>query len=99
MSIIQSFREMSPDALGKIAQGGLNDFAREVIQEFINDALENEIEDFLERASRKRMQFNSEDSALIVLARVCEDHNNNAKPLKYLPELSEEEKERIGFKI
>ena len=53
MSIIQSFREMSLDALGKIVQGGLEDFAREVIQGSINDALENETEDFLEKASAR----------------------------------------------
>ncbi len=51
----------------------------------------------IKRAARKRMQFNSEDSALIVLSRACEGHNSNAKQLNYLSELSEEKK--AGFKI
>ena len=63
-----------------------------------SNAIES-VNSVIKRASRKRLKFNSEDSALIVLVRVCEGHSNNAKPLKYLSELSEEEKERIRFKI
>ena len=65
---------------------------------YTSNAIES-LNSVIKRASRKRIQFNSEGSALIVLVRVCEGHNNNAKQLNYLSELSEEEKERIGFKI
>lgn len=44
------------------------------------------------RKTKARMQYNSEDSALIVLAKVYEDHNRDARPARFILELSEEEK-------
>ncbi len=38
-----------------------------------------------------------ENSALIVLAKVYEDHNLAARPARFMLELSEEEKEAMGF--
>lgn len=49
------------------------------------------------RKTRARIQYNSEDSALIVLAKVYEDYNRNARPAKFMIELSEEEKDSMGF--
>lgn len=49
------------------------------------------------RKTRARIQYNSEDSALIVLAKVFEDYNRNARPAKFMLELSEEERETMGF--
>lgn len=44
-----------------------------------------------------RIQYNSEDSALIVLAKVYEDYNRNAMPARFMLEMSEEEKKETGF--
>ena len=49
------------------------------------------------RKARARIQYNSEDSALIVLAKIYEDYNRNARPARLMLELSEEEKESMGF--
>ncbi len=49
------------------------------------------------RKTRARIQYNSEDSALIVLAKVYEDYNQDARPAKFMLELSEEEKQSMGF--
>ena len=44
-----------------------------------------------------RIQYNSEDSAPIVLAKVYEDYNRNARPARFMLEMSEEEKKEMGF--
>ena len=49
------------------------------------------------RKTRARIQYNSEDSALIVLAKIYEDYNLAARPARFMLELSEEEKEAMGF--
>lgn len=49
------------------------------------------------RKTRARIQYNSEDSALIVLTKVFEDYNRSAKPARFMPELSEEERAMMGF--
>ena len=49
------------------------------------------------RKTRARIQYNSEDSALIVLAKVYEDYNRNARPARFMLEMSEEEKKEMGF--
>ena len=49
------------------------------------------------RKTRARIQYNSEDSALIVLAKVYEDYNRNARPARFMLGLSEEEKLSMGF--
>ena len=49
------------------------------------------------RKTRVRIQYNSEDSALIVLAKIYEDCNLAARPARFMLELSEEEKEAMGF--
>ena len=49
------------------------------------------------RKTRVRIQYNSEDSALIVLAKLYEDYNRNARPARFMLELSEEEKLSMGF--
>ena len=49
------------------------------------------------RKTRVRIQYNSEDSALIVLAKVFEDYNRNARPARFMLGLSEEEKAMMGF--
>lgn len=49
------------------------------------------------RKTRARIQYNSEDSALIVLTKVYEDYNRDARPAKFMLELSEEEKQSMGF--
>jgi len=49
------------------------------------------------RKTRARIQYNSEDSALIVLAKLYEDYNRNARPARFMLELSEEEKLSMGF--
>lgn len=49
------------------------------------------------RKTRTRIQYNSEDSALIVLAKVYEDYNRNARPVRFMLEMSEEEKKEMGF--
>ncbi len=51
------------------------------------------------RKTRARIQYNSEDSALIVLAKVYEDYNRDARPAKFLAEMSEEERKAVGFEI
>lgn len=50
-----------------------------------------------ERKTRARIQYNSEDSAPIVLAKVYEDYDRDARPAKFMPELNEEEKAMMGF--
>ena len=49
------------------------------------------------RKTRARIQYNSEDSALIVLAKVYEDYNRGARPARFTLDLSEEEKRSMGF--
>jgi transposase-like protein len=49
------------------------------------------------RKTRARIQYNSEDSALIVLAKIYEDYNLAARPARFMLELSEGEKEAMGF--
>lgn len=49
------------------------------------------------RKTRARIQYNSEGSALIVLSKVYEDYNRDAKPARFMLELSEEEKQSMGF--
>lgn len=49
------------------------------------------------RKTRARIQYNSEDSALIVLAKVYEDYNRNARPAKFMLEMSEDDKQTMGF--
>ena len=51
------------------------------------------------RKTRARIQYNSEDSALIVLAKVYEDYNCNARPARFMLEMSEEEKKEMGFNV
>ena len=51
------------------------------------------------RKTRARIQYNSEDSALIVLAKVYEDYNRNARPARFMLEMSEEEKKEMGFNV
>ncbi len=51
------------------------------------------------RKTRARIQYNSEDSALIVLAKVYEDYNRDARPARFMLELSEEEKQSMGFNV
>lgn len=51
------------------------------------------------RKTRARIQYNSEDSALIVLAKVYEDYNRNARPARFMLEMSEEEKKEMGFSV
>ena len=51
------------------------------------------------RKTRARIQYNSEDSALIVLAKVYEDYNRNARPARFILEMSEEEKKEMGFAL
>lgn len=49
------------------------------------------------RKTRARIQYNSEDSALIVLTKVFEDYNRKSRPARFMLELSEEEKASMGF--
>lgn len=49
------------------------------------------------RKTRARIQYNSEDSALIVLTKVYEDYNRDARPARFMLELSEGEKRSMGF--
>lgn len=49
------------------------------------------------RKTRARIQYNSEDSAIIVLSKVYEDYNRDARPAKFMLEMSEEEKQSMGF--
>lgn len=49
------------------------------------------------RKTRARIQYNSEDSAIIVLSKVYEDYNRDARPAKFVLEMSEEEKQSMGF--
>jgi len=49
------------------------------------------------RKTRARIQYNSEDSALIVLTKVFEDYNRDARPARFMLEMSEEEKQAMGF--
>ena len=51
------------------------------------------------RKTRARIQYNSEDSALIVLTKVYEDYNRNARPARFMLEMSEEEKREMGFSV
>ena len=47
----------------------------------------------------KMIQCNSGDSALITLTKVCEDYNRDARPTRFILEMSEEEKTAMGFQI
>ena len=49
------------------------------------------------RKARARIQYNSEDSAPIVLTKVHEDYNRGARPARFMLELNEEEKDSMGF--
>lgn len=60
----------------------------------------NAAESLNSAAKRKtggRIQYNSEDSALIVLAKVYEDCNRDARPAKFMLEMSEDDKRSMGF--
>lgn len=62
-----------------------------IIQLFSSMTAES-LNSIAKRKTKARMQYNSEDSALIVLAKVYEDHNRDARPARFILELSEEEK-------
>lgn len=51
------------------------------------------------RKTRARIQYNSEDSAVIVLAKVYEDYNRAARPARFMLEMSEEERKAMGFDL
>ncbi|MGN1076844.1 MAG: transposase [Candidatus Enteromonas sp.] len=49
------------------------------------------------RKTKARIQYNSEGLASIVLTGVYEGYNRSARTAKFMLELSEEEKEPMGF--
>ena len=63
---------------------------------YTSNAIES-LNSIIKRKTRARIQYNSEDSALIVLTKVCEDYNRQARPARFMLELSEEERASMGF--
>lgn len=63
---------------------------------YTSNAIES-LNSIIKRKTRARIQYNSEDSALIVLTKVCEDYNRQARPARFMLELSEEERASTGF--
>ena len=62
----------------------------------------NPIEGFnskLKRDVRKRVQFNSEDNAVLCIVAVCKDYNARTRHIWNISEISEEAKDELGFGI
>lgn len=52
----------------------------------------------LKRQTRRRVIINSESNGLIVMCQVIKDYEQNSRGAKYLKYMSEEEKQKLGFK-
>lgn len=65
---------------------------------YTSNAIES-LNSIIKRMTRRRIQYNSGDSALITLTKVCEDYNRDARPARFILEMSEGEKAAMGFEI